>query len=225
MLVGKPRQALMRRHKDVESPLGFRFDLARKLVQSVSFLHASGWFHKNIRTAELIFFPKDNKTISRGRGGINLDKPFSDIGFPGPTTYKNKTVNRAKGTVPLVRWSDLTPPTSSHSNPPLLPNTKPLPHKQRSHSRSAYSGPAALFLPAKNTRSPRKSSDSMKPATTNRTITTATRQTLTNQRVQSAYERNHTNDTIPNLTCGITHQKLLGPTDATATPLVYTHLV
>lgn len=76
MQIRKPRIALTGRQGDPSPPLGFRFDLARKLVQSVAFLHASGWLHKNIRTTELYFFPKPNQVISRDSGGIDLDRPF-----------------------------------------------------------------------------------------------------------------------------------------------------
>lgn len=76
MDIRRPRVALAWRDGDSLPPLGFRFDLARKLVQSVAFLHASGWLHKNIRTTELYFFPKPNQVISRDSGGMDLDRPF-----------------------------------------------------------------------------------------------------------------------------------------------------
>lgn len=47
------------RHQDgIKTTLGARFELARKLVRAVCFLHASGWFHKNIRAESVLFFPE-----------------------------------------------------------------------------------------------------------------------------------------------------------------------
>lgn len=42
----------------LDSSLGARFRLARKLVRAVCLLHSSGWLHKNIRAESVIFFPK-----------------------------------------------------------------------------------------------------------------------------------------------------------------------
>jgi hypothetical protein len=75
--IRKPREALVNLEGEPSPPLGWRFDLARKLVQSVSFLHASGWLHKNIRTSELYLFPKSNRDeISRTREGMDYGHPF-----------------------------------------------------------------------------------------------------------------------------------------------------
>lgn len=41
----------------IDSTLGARFRLARKLVRAVCLLHSSGWLHKNIRAQSVIFFP------------------------------------------------------------------------------------------------------------------------------------------------------------------------
>lgn len=41
----------------INSTLGARFRLARKLVHAVCLLHSSGWLHKNIRAQSVIFFP------------------------------------------------------------------------------------------------------------------------------------------------------------------------
>jgi hypothetical protein len=45
-------------HKGMYSPLGARFELARKLVRAVCLLHTSGWLHKNIRAKSVLFFPE-----------------------------------------------------------------------------------------------------------------------------------------------------------------------
>lgn len=42
----------------IDSTLGARFRLARKLVRAVCLLHSSGWLHKNIRAQSVIFFPE-----------------------------------------------------------------------------------------------------------------------------------------------------------------------
>lgn len=42
----------------IDSTLGARFRLARKLVRAVCLLHSSGWLHKNIRAQSVIFFPR-----------------------------------------------------------------------------------------------------------------------------------------------------------------------
>ncbi|RKK85654.1 hypothetical protein BFJ71_g14052 [Fusarium oxysporum] len=76
MNIRKPRAALVKREEDPEPNLGWRFDLARKLVQNVLFLHASGWLHKNIRLEELYFFPKSNTCLSREWDGMDFDRPF-----------------------------------------------------------------------------------------------------------------------------------------------------
>jgi hypothetical protein len=42
--------------------LGWRFRLAKRVVESVIRLHVCGWLHKNIRSEPVVFFPKrDNK--------------------------------------------------------------------------------------------------------------------------------------------------------------------
>lgn len=41
----------------IDSTLGARFHLARKLVRAVCLLHSSGWLHKNIRAQSVVFFP------------------------------------------------------------------------------------------------------------------------------------------------------------------------
>lgn len=41
----------------IDSTLGARFRLARKLVRALCLLHSSGWPQKNIRAQSVIFFP------------------------------------------------------------------------------------------------------------------------------------------------------------------------
>ena len=42
----------------IQSTLGTRFELARRLVRAVCLLHSSGWLHKNIRAESVMFFPE-----------------------------------------------------------------------------------------------------------------------------------------------------------------------
>ncbi|OBT88267.1 hypothetical protein VE02_02787 [Pseudogymnoascus sp. 03VT05] len=76
MNIRKPRDLLSRWKGDPIPALGLRFDLVRKLVQSVSFLHASGWLHKNIRTDELYIFPKSGLELSREWEGMDFENLF-----------------------------------------------------------------------------------------------------------------------------------------------------
>jgi hypothetical protein len=76
MNIRKPRATLFQWEDDPVPALGLRFDLARKLVQSVSFLHASGWLHKNIRTDELYIFPKSGPELSRDWKSMDFKNPF-----------------------------------------------------------------------------------------------------------------------------------------------------
>lgn len=52
----------------INSTLGARFRLARKLVRAVCLLHSSGWLHKNIRAQSVIFFPE------QANGATMLDR-------------------------------------------------------------------------------------------------------------------------------------------------------
>ncbi|KAF6236832.1 hypothetical protein HO173_005123 [Letharia columbiana] len=57
--------------------LGFRFDLAKKLVYSIVVLHTCGWLHKNIRSNNIFFFPArpaDNKSFENRRK--DLGRPY-----------------------------------------------------------------------------------------------------------------------------------------------------
>ncbi|KFZ02020.1 hypothetical protein V501_09687 [Pseudogymnoascus sp. VKM F-4519 (FW-2642)] len=74
--IRKPRTTLQHWKHDPTPALGLRFDMARKLVQRVSFLHASGWFHKNIRTDELYILPKSGPELSREWDGMDFKNPF-----------------------------------------------------------------------------------------------------------------------------------------------------
>ncbi|KAK4116822.1 hypothetical protein N656DRAFT_842216 [Canariomyces notabilis] len=56
--------------------LGLWFDLARELVRSVAFLHASGWLHKNIRSSTLYLFPKSGPELGRKSEHIDMENPF-----------------------------------------------------------------------------------------------------------------------------------------------------
>ncbi|KAJ4110275.1 hypothetical protein NW768_012035 [Fusarium equiseti] len=65
--------------KGIRSSLGARFELARKLVRAVCLLHSSGWLHKNIRAASVMFFP-ENSTALQNNGyevktEIDVSKP------------------------------------------------------------------------------------------------------------------------------------------------------
>ena len=56
--------------------LGFRFDLAKKLVYSIVVLHTCGWLHKNIRSSNIFFFP------ARPAPNQSFDNHKKDIGRP-----------------------------------------------------------------------------------------------------------------------------------------------
>lgn len=59
-------------HDKILTPLGTRFELARKVFNAVVFLHASGWLHKNIRTGSIILFLK----LGEDGCDIELDNPY-----------------------------------------------------------------------------------------------------------------------------------------------------
>ncbi|ELR08456.1 hypothetical protein GMDG_00520 [Pseudogymnoascus destructans 20631-21] len=86
MIIRKPRATIFQWEHDPVPALGLRFNLARKLVQSVSFLHASGWLHRNIRTDELYIFPKSGPRC-RGTGRVWILRIRSSwvIGIRGRT--------------------------------------------------------------------------------------------------------------------------------------------
>ena len=58
--------------------LGYRFDLARKLVESVIAMHASGWLHKNIQPNSILFFPIISTTGDgpRSTGEMDYEQPY-----------------------------------------------------------------------------------------------------------------------------------------------------
>lgn len=76
MGIREPRDVLTVRVGDRRLDLGSRFELARKLVRSVAFLHACGWLHKNIRVQNLMHFPKDEPTLPRDFGKVNFKNTF-----------------------------------------------------------------------------------------------------------------------------------------------------
>lgn len=56
----------------IDSTLGARFRLARKLVHAVCLLHSSGWLHKNIRAQSVIYFP------GQANGGTMDNRRYED---------------------------------------------------------------------------------------------------------------------------------------------------
>ncbi|KAK4151040.1 prion-inhibition and propagation-domain-containing protein [Chaetomidium leptoderma] len=68
---------LAAQHSCPPPALGSRFDLARKLVRSVAFLHAGGWVHKNIRSGAVHFFSKPGASeLSRDLADMDIEHPF-----------------------------------------------------------------------------------------------------------------------------------------------------
>lgn len=63
----------------IDSTLGARFELARKLVRAVCLLHSSGWLHRNIRAESVIFFPDHANTTKNDKyetgTDIDVSKP------------------------------------------------------------------------------------------------------------------------------------------------------
>jgi hypothetical protein len=57
----------------VQSTLGARFELARKLVRAVCLLHSSGWLHKNIRAESVMFFPEHVNALQEDRYEIKIE--------------------------------------------------------------------------------------------------------------------------------------------------------
>lgn len=79
--IRRGRALFYSRPGDTKSSLGWRFELARKLVRSVIFLHAAGWLHGNIRSDSVLFFPKPGgQTITREPGGMDMESPLL-LGF------------------------------------------------------------------------------------------------------------------------------------------------
>ena len=66
--------------KGIQSTLGARFKLARKLVRAVCLLHSSGWLHKNIRAESVIFFPEHVSALQEDqyeiKCKIDISEPF-----------------------------------------------------------------------------------------------------------------------------------------------------
>ncbi|KAI4243475.1 MAG: hypothetical protein L6R40_003477 [Gallowayella cf. fulva] len=56
--------------------LGIRFDLAKKLLQSVVILHTSGWLHKNLHPGNVLFF------AARPAAGEKIEANKKDFGRP-----------------------------------------------------------------------------------------------------------------------------------------------
>ena len=57
----------------IQSTLGARFELARKLVRAVCLLHSSGWLHKNIRAESVMFFPEHVNALQEDRYEIKIE--------------------------------------------------------------------------------------------------------------------------------------------------------
>ncbi|KAI9777454.1 MAG: hypothetical protein M1839_008866 [Geoglossum umbratile] len=59
--------------------LGIRFSIARKLIESIYILHATGWVHKNIRSKSIIFLPDESASpdISPIKtGNLDFSRPY-----------------------------------------------------------------------------------------------------------------------------------------------------
>ena len=67
-----------KQEEGVRSMLGARFELARKLVRAVCMLHSSGWLHKNIRAASVIFFPEHVSALQEDRYKIKIEIDVSN---------------------------------------------------------------------------------------------------------------------------------------------------
>lgn len=63
------------REQGIQSSLGARFELARKLVRAVCLLHSSGWLHKNIRAESVMFFPELQEDRYELKIEIDVSKP------------------------------------------------------------------------------------------------------------------------------------------------------
>lgn len=72
----RPRRLLSELYSNPRRPpsLGWRFNLAKKLLDNVIRLHACGWLHKNIRADSVIFFPANTKPLTRGK--IDYSMPY-----------------------------------------------------------------------------------------------------------------------------------------------------
>jgi hypothetical protein len=62
---------------NIRSPLGARFELARKLVRAVCLLHSTGWLHKNIRAESVIFFPEHVSALQEDRFEVKVEIDIS----------------------------------------------------------------------------------------------------------------------------------------------------
>jgi hypothetical protein len=70
--------SLLPRNQEQPFSLGWRFDLAKKLVENVILLHACGWLHKNIRSTSVIFFPRSSTP------GHQVDTDIIDLDYSKP---------------------------------------------------------------------------------------------------------------------------------------------
>lgn len=119
MNIRKPRATLFKLRDDPVPALGLRFDLARKLVQSVSFLHASGWLHKNIRTDELYIFPKSGLELSREWKSMDFKNPFLlGYRYSRPDVVRDRQQHQPNE--PKVQ-GDAQSPVPSGAPPPEVP--------------------------------------------------------------------------------------------------------
>ncbi|EON61665.1 hypothetical protein W97_00881 [Coniosporium apollinis CBS 100218] len=74
-------------------PLGDRFGLAKKLLEGVMLMHATGWVHKNIRSTSIMFFRKC--PVSRSTPPFNWESPYL-MGW-GFSRSENFVVNVTRG--------------------------------------------------------------------------------------------------------------------------------
>lgn len=82
--------------------LGERFDLARALATAVYELHASGWFHKEINSHNIVFFASSDKdTTAIG------DPYIIGFGYARPDTSDAVSLVRSLGDHALYRHPDL----------------------------------------------------------------------------------------------------------------------
>lgn len=127
MNIRKPRATLFSRDGDPSPTLGWRFELARKLVQSVAYLHASGWLHKNIRTSELFFFPKSGPKLSRDYESMDFGSPFLlGYRYSRPDDVRDQQPPQTGARSPLS-FDELPQPVTVQSQEPQL---SPIPRQE-----------------------------------------------------------------------------------------------
>ncbi|EXJ63275.1 uncharacterized protein A1O5_11596 [Cladophialophora psammophila CBS 110553] len=75
--------------------LAQKFEVGKRLVESISLMHANGWLHKNLRASSVIFFPQESSDAGLSDRPLILKRPhISRFEFSRPEPIQSEVPAR-----------------------------------------------------------------------------------------------------------------------------------